>query len=296
MNRIFEVCLKSVLMVTLTLAANLGLPVSAQPAAVTQDTLAPRNGFTGTWKGIMNGLPGIDLTIREDESKIGGDIVFYFQERAGVDSPWRVAAEHAVPLLSSHVTGKVLTFEVEHHVCHGCKELGPNVAFRMELAGINEAGLTRLGDYGAEGAQLRLFRENGVPGQSAPPLQAGISVEMPITKSAIPMPDADREDALIVTVTSDGRIYLGINPRDLSVLATELQATVHSAKAKTLYLKADGRAPYATVAKIVDAATTAGIETTVLLTSQPIPSVPEGVFPPQGFTIVPRGCPLRSGK
>jgi biopolymer transport protein ExbD len=247
----------------------------------------------------MNGLPGIDLNIREDQSKIGGDIVFYFQERAGANSPWRVAAEHAVPLLSSHVTGRVLTFEVEHHLCHGCKELGPNAVFRMELAGINEARLTRLGDDGAEdaeGAQLKLFREHGASGQSVAPLQAGISVEMPVTKSAIPMPDADREDALIVTVTSDGRIYLGINPRDLSGLATELQAAVHSAKAKTLYLKADGRAPYATVAKIVDAASAAGIETMVLLTSQPIPSVPEGVFPPQGFTIVPRGCPLRSGK
>jgi biopolymer transport protein ExbD len=166
----------------------------------------------------------------------------------------------------------------------------------MELAGINEARLTRLGDDGADGAQLNLVRGNGASGQSAPPLQAGISVEMPITKSAIPMPDADREDALIVTVTSDGRMYLGINPRDLSVLATELQAAVRSAKAKTLYLKADGRAPYATVAKIVDTATAAGIETTVLLTSQPIPSIPEGLFPPQGFTIVPRGCPLRSGK
>jgi biopolymer transport protein ExbD len=294
MNRILEGCVKSVLMVALTLAGNLGLPVAAQCARATQGTLSLKSGFAGTWKGTMNGLPGIDLTIREDESKIGGDIVFYFQERAGVNGPWQVAAEHAVPLLSSRVTGKVLTFEVEHHKCHGCTELGPKAAFHMELAGINEARLTRLGDDGGEGEQLKLVRESGASGQSAPPLQAGISVEMPITRSAIPMPDADREDALIVSVTSDGRIYLGINPRDLSVLATELQAAVRSAKAKTLYLKADGRAPYATVAKVLDTATAAGIETTVLLTSQPIPSIPEGLFPPQGFSIVPRGCPLRS--
>jgi biopolymer transport protein ExbD len=146
----------------------------------------------------------------------------------------------------------------------------------------------------AQFAATNLVRGNGASIQSAQPLQAGISVEMPITRSAIPMPDADREDALIVTVTSDGRIYLGVNPRDPSVLATELQAAVRSAKAKTVYVKADGRAPYATVAKVVDIATAAGIETTVLLTSQPVPSVPEGVFPPQGFTIVPKGCPLRS--
>jgi biopolymer transport protein ExbD len=296
MNQILEMCLKSVLMVALTLAGNLGLPVAAQSGTATQGTLSLKSGFAGTWKGTMNGLPAIDLAIREDENRIGGDIVFYFQERADANSPWRVAAEHAVPLLSTNVTGKILTFEVEHHVCHGCKELGPNVAFRMELAGINEARLTRLGDDGAEGAQVKLIRGNGASGQSAPPLQAGISVEMPITKSAVPMPDADREDALIVTVTSDGRTYLGINPRDLSVLATELQTAVRSGKAKTLYLKADGRAPYATVAKVVDAATAAGIETTVLLTSQPIPSIPEGLFPPQGFTIVPRGCWPRSAK
>src|SRR5215471_3102136 len=108
MNRILEGCLKSVLMIALILAGNLGLPVAAQSAAATQDTLSLKSGFAGTWKGTMNGLPGIDLTIREDESNIDGDIVFYFQERANVNSPWRVAAEHAVPLLSTQATGKVL--------------------------------------------------------------------------------------------------------------------------------------------------------------------------------------------
>jgi biopolymer transport protein ExbD len=290
MNRTLTLCF------TFVLAINLAPPVLAQAAPATPDVSFSENGFAGTWKGTVNNLPGIDLTIREVEKKAAGEIIFYFQERADVNSLWRVSAENAVPLLSTHVTGKVLTFEVEHHMCHTCTELGPKSVFRMELAEVNAARLTRLGDDGTEGAQVNLVRGNGASVQSGAPLQAGISVEMPVTKSATPMPEADREDALIVTVTSDGRIYLGTNPRDLSALATELQAAVSSAKAKTLYLKADGRAPYATVTKVVDAATAAGIETTVLLTSQPVPSIPEGILPPQGFTIVPRGCPPRSGK
>jgi len=35
--------------------------------------------------------------------------------------------------------GKTLTFEVQHYKCHGRTELGPNVKFRMELTGPNEA-------------------------------------------------------------------------------------------------------------------------------------------------------------
>ena len=100
----------------------------------------------------MNDLPGIDLTIQQAAGKLSGNVVFYFQERVDVNSPWRVTAEHAVSLLSPHVTGKTLIFEVQHHVCHNCEELGPNVMFRMELYGPSEARLTSLEEDGTEAA------------------------------------------------------------------------------------------------------------------------------------------------
>jgi biopolymer transport protein ExbD len=283
MNRILVVCLFA-----LTFAATMVPAVSAQSATASNQPPL----FAGTWKGSMHDLPGIDLVIQEAGKKVSGGIVFYFQQRADVSSTWRVTAEYSVPLLKTRAEGKILTFEVEHHVCHGCSELGRNVAFRMELAGPKEARLTRLEDDGAEtGPQVMLIRGDEASGQAAPPLQAGISVEMPVSKNASPMPGADQEDALIVTVTGDGRVYMGTRSIDLDDLSAELQGSLSSQKMRrTLYVKADGRAPYARVMKVVDAVTSAGSERTVLLTS-PYDSLPQGtVAPPNGVTLVTGGC------
>jgi hypothetical protein len=97
-----------------------------------------KSSFAGTWEGKMNDLPGIDLNIDEEGGKVSGTIVFYFQERSNANEPWHVAGESPVPLLAPRVDGRMLTFEVQHHKCHTCPELGPNVEFRMELAGPNE--------------------------------------------------------------------------------------------------------------------------------------------------------------
>jgi hypothetical protein len=103
-----------------------------------------KSSFAGTWEGKMNDLPGIDLNIDEAGGKVSGTIVFYFQERSNANEPWHVAGESPVPLLAPRVDGRILTLEVQHHKCHTCPELGPNVNFRMELAGPNEALLWKL--------------------------------------------------------------------------------------------------------------------------------------------------------
>jgi hypothetical protein len=43
-------------------------------------------------------------------------------------------------------------------------------------------------------------------------MQRGISVQLPVTRSAVPMPDADREDSSIVTVPREGSVYFGADP------------------------------------------------------------------------------------
>jgi hypothetical protein len=123
------------------LASTATFAAAQSPAAV-----ATNSPFVGTWDGKMNDLPGISLTIDSTGGKIGGVIVFYFQERPDTNSPWRVTAEHAVPLLAPRVDGKTLTFEVQHHICHDCAELGPNAKFRVEVAGPYELRLWKLDD------------------------------------------------------------------------------------------------------------------------------------------------------
>src|SRR5215471_4556081 len=131
------------------------------------------------------------------------------------------------------------------------------------------------------------MKDSVIANQAAPPMQKGITVEMPATTNAVSMPDADQPSALIVTVTRDGEVYLGAARLDPDALGGELRD--HSST-KTVYIKADARASYATVIKILDAATRAGFEKTVLLTSQDGSPQPGTVSPPQGFTMVTGGC------
>ena len=125
--------------------------------------ICTNSSFGGTWEGHMNNLPGIDLNINEAGGKISGNITFYFQERSDPNGPWHIQGEDRTPLLAPRVEGKALTFEVQHHKCHGCAELGPNVKFRMELTGPNEALLWNLGQQEASknpGPGLQLVRTN----------------------------------------------------------------------------------------------------------------------------------------
>ena len=133
--------------------------------AIAQSSAVVHNDspFTGIWEGKVNELPGIDLKIDEAGGKISGVIVFYFQERADVNRPWRVTAEHPIPFLVARVDGRTLTFEVQHHKCHDCAELGPNVKFRVELTAPNELRLWKLDDQRMDESPspgLKLTRRN----------------------------------------------------------------------------------------------------------------------------------------
>jgi hypothetical protein len=171
----------------------------------------------------MNDLPGINLKIQEADRRISGAIVFYLQERGDPNGPWHVAAESAIPLLAPHVEGKTLTFEVQHHRCHGCSELGPNVKFRMALAGPNEARLWNLDEETDSGPGVKLIRRAEATARQARTMQKGISVELPVTSNAVAMPDADKEDALIVSVTDSGSVYFGVNPISPAALAEKVK-------------------------------------------------------------------------
>src|SRR5437764_12593231 len=102
------------------------------------------------------------------------------------------------------------------------------------------------------------------PQSNAQAMQKGISVELASTTSAVPVPDADNQDALIVTVTETGKLYFGIDAVTPDALLKELKNRI-SHPTQNLYIKADSRAPYAGVVKVLDAAHTAGIASVTLL-------------------------------
>jgi biopolymer transport protein ExbD len=121
------------------------------------------------------------------------------------------------------------------------------------------------------------------PWSTAQSMQKGISVELASTSSAMPVPNADNQDALIITVTDTGRLYFGVDLVTPKTLAEKLKTL--PSRDTTLYIKADARAPYASVVKVVDAAHTTGVAGVTLLTIQPKTTQAGTVVFPQGIEM-----------
>ena len=131
---------------------------------------------------------------------------------------------------------------------------------------------------------LGITTMSAAPRSPAQAMQEGISVELAPASSAVPVPDADNADALIITVTDTGRLYFGIDPVSPSSLAENLKGRL-SHRTRNLYIKADARAPYACVMKVLDAARSAGVAGVTLLTTQPRVTQTGTVILPEGIEI-----------
>jgi biopolymer transport protein ExbD/biopolymer transport protein TolR len=103
-----------------------------------------------------------------------------------------------------------------------------------------------------------------------PMLTKGQSVDKVKTKNAISMQAADKEDAVIVSVTRDGKVYL--SPGNLQTTADQLPAKVKDLLAnkldKTCFIQADARARYEKVEDVVDNLRAAGVDQIGLITDQ----------------------------
>jgi len=102
----------------------------------------------------------------------------------------------------------------------------------------------------------------------AVPLQRGVSVQMAITRNAVPVPNADRQDALVIAVTANGTAYLGGDPLETPVLADRVKNLLSARSERTVYIKADARLPYLRLIEVMDALQTSGIQGLTLLTAQ----------------------------
>ena len=110
-----------------------------------------------------------------------------------------------------------------------------------------------------------------------PMLQNGLSVDMARALNVDKMPDAQKDDAIIVAVTRDGRLYLGRNPINLDQITDQVKDLLSDRPDKTVYVRSDARAKYGDVVKAVDEVRSAGVDTLGLLTEQ-IP--PKNAPPP----------------
>jgi biopolymer transport protein TolR len=101
-----------------------------------------------------------------------------------------------------------------------------------------------------------------------PMLQKGVSVDMAPVNNPEQMPDADKEDALLVSITRDGKVYLGSDSIDVDTLTNKVKDRLASKADKRVYVKADMRTHFGNVVKVVDSVRAAGVDDLGLLTDQ----------------------------
>jgi len=101
-----------------------------------------------------------------------------------------------------------------------------------------------------------------------PMLQKGKSVELAKTTNPVQMPDADKEDALIVAVQRDGKVFLDTTQVGPDELTNKLKDRLANRTDKKVYVKADARAHYKAVVEVVDDVRSAGVSDLGLLTEQ----------------------------
>jgi len=103
-----------------------------------------------------------------------------------------------------------------------------------------------------------------------PMLSKGVDVNKVKTLNAVKMQDADKEDAILIAITRDGRAFLSpgnslIQPDQLAGKVKDLQQNRND---KTVYIKADARARFASITDVIDNLRTAGVDQLGLITEE----------------------------
>jgi len=101
-----------------------------------------------------------------------------------------------------------------------------------------------------------------------PLLQNKVTIDLARVDNATLMPDADKEDAVVVAVTRDGAVFLGSNRVDPSQLGSRVRDMLADKTDKTIFVRADARAQFKAVEDAIDDVRTAGVETVDLLTQR----------------------------
>ena len=101
-----------------------------------------------------------------------------------------------------------------------------------------------------------------------PMLQPGRRVELARTANPVDMSDANKADAIVIAVQRDGTIFLGNEMVINAVLAQQLKNRLDTRIKKTVYVRADARAKFRSVAEVVDGVRSAGTIQIGLLTEK----------------------------
>src|ERR1700760_4459537 len=98
---------------------------------------------------------------------------------------------------------------------------------------------------------------------SAPLLTAGVPVELPKTEAGSLQ---DQTEPLTVTIRADGQIFVKEDEVPFGSLSPRLKEMAGPNTGKPIFVRADGKAPYAIVAQVMAALSTSGFSSINLIT------------------------------
>ena len=101
-----------------------------------------------------------------------------------------------------------------------------------------------------------------------PMLQKGVTVDLAKVSNPQQMPDADKEDALVVAIMRNGDIFFGNDRIAPDQLTNKIKDRIANKLNKVVYVRADARAKYKSVVEVVDNVRAAGVDDLGLLTDQ----------------------------
>jgi len=101
-----------------------------------------------------------------------------------------------------------------------------------------------------------------------PMLQKGVSVDLAKVNNPMQMPDADKEDALVVAIMRGGDVFFGRDKIPVDQLTSKIKDRLTGRIDKRVYIRADARAKFGSVVQVVDNVRAAGVDQLGLLTDQ----------------------------
>ena len=120
-----------------------------------------------------------------------------------------------------------------------------------------------------------------------PMLSKGISVDMVRATNPTAMQAADKDDAVLVAVTRDGKVYLKTTLTTPDSLPQKVKDMLANRLDKMVFLRADSRARYEKVVDVIDNLRASGVDQLGLLTEEQQKKTDKGAASAVGGAATP---------
>ena len=101
-----------------------------------------------------------------------------------------------------------------------------------------------------------------------PMLNNKVNVDLARVNNPADMPDANKEDSVVIAITRDGNVFVGANQVSPTDVGGKVADMLSNKTNKVVYFRADARARYGTVQDVIDDIRGAGVDQVVMLTDR----------------------------